>query len=64
MLPVCYLEQTLGWICQVHLGFGLSASAQVPDKPSLALVACPGILHTSYMCDVLFCIISIHGIEN
>ena len=25
----------LGWICQVHLGFGLSASAQVPDKPAL-----------------------------
>ena len=37
----------LGWICQVHLGFGLSASAQVPDKPALALVACPGILHRS-----------------
>ena len=35
----------LGWICQVHLGFGLSASAQVPDKPALAWVACPGILH-------------------
>ena len=37
----------LGWICQVHLGFGLSASAQVPDKPALARVACPGILHRS-----------------
>ena len=37
----------LGWICQVHLGFGLSASAQVPDKPALAWVACPGILHRS-----------------
>ena len=36
-----------GWICQVHLGFGLSASAQVPDKPALAWVACPGILHRS-----------------
>ena len=33
--------------CQVHLGFGLSASAQVPDKPALAWVACPGILHRS-----------------
>ena len=37
----------LGWICQVHLGFGLSASDQVPDKPALAWVACPGILHRS-----------------
>ena len=37
----------LGWICQVHLGFGLSASAQVPDKPALAWVACPGFLHRS-----------------
>ena len=37
----------LGWICQVHLGFGLSASAQVTDKPALAWVACPGILHRS-----------------
>ena len=37
----------LGWICQVHLGFGISASAQVPDKPALAWVACPGILHRS-----------------
>ena len=37
----------LGWICQVHLGFGLSASAQVPDKSALAWVACPGILHRS-----------------
>ena len=37
----------LGWICQVHLDFGLSASAQVPDKPALAWVACPGILHRS-----------------
>ena len=37
----------LGWICQVHLGFGLSASAQAPDKPALAWVACPGILHRS-----------------
>ena len=37
----------LGWIRQVHLGFGLSASAQVPDKPALAWVACPGILHRS-----------------
>ena len=37
----------LGWIYQVHLGFGLSASAQVPDKPALAWVACPGILHRS-----------------
>ena len=34
-------------ICQVHPGFGLSASAQVPDKPALAWVACPGILHRS-----------------
>ena len=25
----------------------LSASAQVPDKPALAWVACPGILHRS-----------------
>ena len=32
---------------QVHLGFGLSASDQVPDKPALAWVACPGILHRS-----------------
>ena len=38
---------TTWWICQVHLGFGLSASAQVPDKPALAWVACPGILHRS-----------------
>ena len=37
----------IGWICQVHLGFGLSASAQVPYKPALAWVACPGILHRS-----------------
>ena len=37
----------LGWICQVHLGFHLSASAQVPGKPALAWVACPGILHSS-----------------
>ena len=37
----------VSWICQVHLGFGLSASAQVPDKPALAWVACPGILHRS-----------------
>ena len=37
----------LGWICQVHLGFGLSTSAQVPDKPALVWVACPGILHRS-----------------
>ena len=37
----------IGWICQVHLGFGLSASAQVPDKPAFAWVACPGILHRS-----------------
>ena len=37
----------IGWICQVHLGFGLSASAQVPDKPALAWVECPGILHRS-----------------
>ena len=35
------------WICQVHRGFGLSASAQIPDKPALAWVACPGILHRS-----------------
>ena len=26
---------------------GLSPSAQVPDKPPLAWVACPGILHKS-----------------
>ena len=39
------LHFSLGWICQVHMGFGLSASAQVPDKPALAWVACPGILH-------------------
>ena len=37
----------LGWICQVHLGSGLSASAQVPDKLALAWVASPGILHRS-----------------
>ena len=42
---ICY--PGLGWICQVHLGFGLSASAQVPDKPALAWVACPSILHRS-----------------
>ena len=41
----CY--QGLGWICQVHLGFSLSASAQVPDKSALAWVAYPGILHWS-----------------
>ena len=29
---ICYLG--LGWICQIHLGFSLSASAQVPDKPA------------------------------
>ena len=43
MLP----RPRLDIICQVHLGFGLSASAQVPDKPALAWVACPGILHRS-----------------
>ena len=32
---------------RVHLGFGLSASAQVPDKPALVWVACPCILHRS-----------------
>ena len=32
---------------QVQLGFGLSASVQVPDKQALAWVACPGILHRS-----------------
>ena len=37
----------LDWIGQVHLVFGLLASAQVPDKPALACVACPGILHRS-----------------
>ena len=37
----------LGWICHIHLGFLLWASAQVPDKPALAWVACPGILHRS-----------------
>ena len=37
----------LGSICQVHMGFSLSASAQVPDTPALAWVACPGILHRS-----------------
>ena len=42
---ICY--PGLGWICQVHLGFGLSASAQVPGKPALAWVVCPGILHRS-----------------
>ena len=42
-----YAIKQIGWICQVHLGFGLSASAQVPDKPALAWVACPGILHRS-----------------
>ena len=36
-----------GWICRVHLGFGLSGSAQVPDKSALAWVACPGILNRS-----------------
>ena len=41
------IAESLGWICQVHLGFGLSASAQVTDKPALAWVACPGILHRS-----------------
>ena len=44
-IKIC--AEYLGWICQVHLGFGLSASAQVPDKPALAWVACPGILHRS-----------------
>ena len=39
----------IGWICQVHLGFGLSASAQVPEKTALAWVACPNILHGSYL---------------
>ena len=37
----------IGWISQVHLGFGLSASGQVPAKPALAWVACPSILHRS-----------------
>ena len=45
-IKIC--AEYLGWICQVHLRFGLSASAQVPDKPTLAWVACPGILHRSY----------------
>ena len=40
----------LGWISQVHLGFGLSASAQVPDKPALAWVACPGLSQYMYNC--------------
>ena len=35
----CY--QGLGWFCQGHLGFGLSATAQIPDKPALAWVVCP-----------------------
>ena len=47
-IPSSYFKiLMLGWICQVHLGFGLSAWAQVPDKPVLAWVACPGILHRS-----------------
>ena len=56
----------LRWICQVHLGFGLSASAQVPHKPALAWVACPGRLcflnsWFSYMyCNIMcICIFSI-----
>ena len=39
----------LGWICQVHMGFGLSASAKVPDKPVSAWVASPGILQRSQL---------------
>ena len=34
-------------VCQVHLDFGLSTSAQVPDKPALALGTMPGILYRS-----------------
>ena len=47
MLIVRKILSKSGWICQVHLGFGLSASAQVPDKAALAWVACPGILPRS-----------------
>ena len=48
-IKICaeYRDMRDGWICQVHLGFSLLASAQVPDKPALAWVACPGILHRS-----------------
>ena len=43
----------LGWICQVHLGFGLSASAQVPDKPALALGSM-----SPYSAQILICFIA------
>ena len=42
-----YVIKQICRISQVHLGIGLSASAQVPDKPALAWVACPGILYRS-----------------
>ena len=47
MYSIKQIKASRGWICQVHLGFGLSASAQVLDKSALAWVACPGILHRS-----------------
>ena len=42
-----HVHHSLGWINQVHLGFGLSASDQVPHKSVLVWVACHGILHRS-----------------
>ena len=37
----------LGWICYVNLDWGLSASAQIPDKPALTWASSPGILYIS-----------------
>ena len=52
---ICY--PGLGWICQVHLGFGLSASAQVPDKPALI-----GLGSMSrYFAQILICILRSPG---
>ena len=45
--PLMHVPGVLGCCTPVHLGFGLSASTQVPDKPALVRVACPGILHRS-----------------
>ena len=47
-LKVIEIQWATGMIEESMAGFvGLSASAQVPDKPALAWVACPGILHRS-----------------
>ena len=46
------LPRGLGWICQIHLGVGLSASAKVPDKTALAWVA------SRYSVHILICILN------